>query len=122
DGARLAVSNGLSPWVSILDPKDGRELGRYDMGRASMLREIICSPDGHWAFLTNLVSHNEVPTVQMERGWINSNGFSVLDLTKPGRRVTLLLDQLLSGATNPCGIALSSDARWLYVSLAGIHE
>ncbi len=122
DGGRLFVSNGLSPWVSVLDPKNGRELGRYDMGRASMLREIVCSPDGRWAFLTNLVSHNEVPTVQMERGWINSNGFSVLDLTKPGRRVTLLLDQLLSGATNPCGLALSADARRLYVSLAGIHE
>lgn len=122
DGSRLVVSNGLSPFVSVLDPKDGRETARYDMGRASMLREIVCSPDGRWAFLTNLVSHNEVPTVQMERGWINSNGFSVLDLTKPGRRVTLLLDQLLSGATNPCGIALSSDARRLYVSLAGIHE
>lgn len=122
DGSRIAVSNGLSPWVSIIDPQDGREIGRYDMGRASMLREIVCSQDGHWAFLTNLVSHNEVPTVQMERGWINSNGFSVLDLTQPGRRVTLLLDQLLSGATNPCGIALSSDTKRLYVSLAGIHE
>ncbi len=122
DGSRIAVSNGLSPWVSIVDPDNGRESGRYDMGRASMLREIICSPDGHWAFVTNLVSHNEVPTVQMERGWINSNGFSILDLTQSGRRVTLLLDQLLSGATNPCGIALSADARQLYVSLAGIHE
>ena len=122
DGARLVVSNGLSPWVSVLDSKSGRETGRYDMGRASMLREIVCSPDGHWAFLTNLVSHNEVPTVQMERGWINSNGFSVLDLTQPNRRVTLLLDHLLSGATNPCGIAVSSDAKRLYVSLAGIHE
>ncbi len=122
DGSRLAVSNGLSPWISLLDPNDGREIGRYDMGRASMLREIVCSKDGHWVFVTNLVSHNEVPTVQMERGWINSNGFSVLDLTQSNRRVTLLLDQLLSGATNPCGIALSSDAKRLYVSLAGIHE
>ena len=122
DGARLLVANGLSPWVSVLDAQTGREIGRYDMGRASMLREIACSLDGRWAFLTNLVSHNEVPTVQMERGWINSNGFSVLDLTQPGRRVTLLLDQLLSGATNPSGLALSSDGRRLYVSLAGIHE
>jgi YVTN family beta-propeller protein len=122
DGSQVVVSNGLSPWVSLVDPHDGRETGRYDMGRASMLREIVCSPDGHWAFVANLVSHNEVPTVQMERGWINSNGFSVLDLTQPGRRVTLLLDRLLSGATNPSGLALSSDARRLYVSLAGIHE
>jgi len=122
DGSRLLVSNGLSPWVSVLDSGDGREIARYDLGRASMLREIVCSGDGHWAFLTNLVSHNEVPTVQLERGWVNSNGFSVLDLTQPNRRATLLLDQLLSGATNPCGIALSKDGSRLYVSLAGIHE
>ena len=122
DGARLVVSNGLSPWVSMLDAQDGRETGRYDLGRASMLREIVCSADGRWAFVTNLVSHNEVPTVQMERGWINSNGFTVLDLAEPGRRVTLLLDQLLSGATNPAGLAVSADARRLYVTLAGIHE
>ncbi len=122
DGARLLVSNGLSPFVTVLDPNDGSELARYDLGRASMLREIVTTRDGRWAFLTNLVSHNEVPTVQMERGWINSNGFSVLDLSRPGRRVTLLLDQLLSGATNPDGIAVSSDAQRLYVSLAGIHE
>ena len=122
DGARLVVSNGLSPSVSLLDAASAREIARYDLGRASILREIAVSRDGHWAFLTNLVSHNEVPTVQMERGWINSNGFTILDLTEPNRRVTLLLDQLLSGATNPCGLALSSDAQRLYVSLAGIHE
>lgn len=122
DGSRLAVSNGLSPWVTMLNATDGREIGRYDLGRASMLREIVCSADGRWGFVTNLVSHNEVPTVQMERGWINSNGFTVLDLAEPGRRVTLLLDQLLSGATNPAGVAVSSDGRRLYVSLAGIHE
>lgn len=122
DGSRLLVSNGLSPWVSVLDTKTGREQSRYDMGRASMLRGIACSADGRWAFLTNLVSHNEVPTVQMERGWINSNGFTILDLQHPGRRVTLLLDTLLSGAANPSGLALSQDGRTLYVTLAGIHE
>jgi YVTN family beta-propeller protein len=122
DGARLLVSNGLSPWVSVLDAREGREVGRYDLGRASMLREIVTSRDGRWAFVANLVSHNEVPTVQMERGWINSNGFTVLDLARPGRRVTLLLDQLLAGATNPTAMAVSSDARRLYVGLAGIHQ
>ncbi|MEQ9825342.1 MAG: c-type cytochrome [Puniceicoccaceae bacterium] len=122
DGKRLLVSNGLDPWVSVLDADDGSEIGEYHMGRASMLREIVCSSDGRWAFLTNLVSHNEVPTVQMERGWINSNGFTILDLKQPNRRVTLLLDQLLSGATNPTGLALSSDGQRLYVSLAGIHQ
>ncbi len=122
DGAQLIVSNGLSPWLSVLDTKAGREIERYDLGRASLMRGIVCTRDGHWAFVANLVSHTEVPTVQIERGWINSNGFSVLDLTHHGRRVTLLLDHLLSGAANPTGLALSADNKRLYVSLAGIHE
>ena len=122
DGSHLLVSNGLSPWISVIDPVAGREVGRYEMGRASMLRQIACTPDGRWAFVTNLVSHNEVPTVQMERGWINSNGFSVLDLQHDGQRVTLLLDHLFSGAANPTGLVLSPDGQRLYASLAGIHE
>jgi len=63
-----------------------------------------------------------VATVLQSRGWINSNGFSVLDLTQPGRRVTLLLDQLLSGATNPCGLVLSADAKRLYVSVSTVKK
>jgi len=122
DASRLIVSNGLSPWLSVVDTRAGREIERYDLGRGSMMRQIACTADGRWAIVANLVSHTEVPTVQMERGWINSNGFSVVDLADHGRRVTLLLDRLLSGATNPTAVVLSPDNRRLYVSLAGIHE
>jgi YVTN family beta-propeller protein len=61
-------------------------------------------------------------TLQMDRGWINSNGFSVLDLQEPGHYVTLLLDRLLRGAANPWGMVLSADGGRLYVSLSGAHE
>ncbi len=122
DGARLVVANGLSRDVSIIDIATARVVETRSLGRASILRQVACSPDGRWAFVAHLVSHDEMGPSQIERGWIHSNGFSVLDLTRPGHRVTLLLDRLMSGAANPWGLALSPDGRTLYVSLSGVHE
>ncbi|MCE9583406.1 MAG: hypothetical protein K8T20_13050 [Planctomycetes bacterium] len=122
DGSRLLVSNGLSRGMSVLDPATGKEVERRDLGRASITRQVAVTRDGHWAFVAGILSHDETPSLQMERGWIHSNGFSVADLTRPGHRVTLLLDRLLSGAANPWGLLLSADEKHLYVSLSGVHE
>lgn len=122
DGARVIVSNNLGRSLSFVDIATGRVIEQRDLGRCSMLREVVASHDGRWAFVANLVSHDEAPTLQLERGWIHSNGFTVVDLLRPGHRVTLLLDHLLQGAANPTALALSADDRWLYVSLAGVHE
>ncbi len=122
DGARLIVGNSLSRDVSIIHVASGRVAETRTLERSSILRDIVSSHDGRWAFVAHIVSHDEQMTLQMERGWIHSNGFSVLDLQEPGHGVTLLLDQLLVGAANPWGLALSSDDRQLYVSLSGVHE
>ena len=122
DGARLIVGNGLSRSVSILDVATGQLLESRTLGRASILRQIVCSHDGAWAFVAHVVSHDEQKPLQMERGWIHSNGLSALDLRRPDHYATLLLDSILVGAANPWGLALSADDRWLYVSLAGVHQ
>lgn len=122
DGSRLIVANGMTRGVSIIDLVSGKVVETRRLGKASLLRQLVCSPDGKWAFVAHIVSHDEAKTLQMERGWINSNGISILDLEKPGHYVTLLLDRLLKGAANPWGMALSADGSKLYVSLAGAHE
>ncbi len=122
DGSAILVSNGLARSLSIVDPGSGRELERRDLGRASVMRQVACTKDGRWAFVAGILSHDETLSLQMERGWIHSNGFTVADLTRPGHRVTLLLDRLFSGAANPWGLVLSSDDTRMYVSLSGVHE
>lgn len=116
-GDRILVSNGLGRSVTILD-RDGRVLETRDLGRASILRQIVA--DDRYAYVAHLLSHDEQVTTQIERGWIHSNGFSVLDLEKPGHRATILLDTLVDGAANPWGAALAHDR--LYVTLSGVHE
>lgn len=119
---RLVVTNGLSRTLSLVDPAAGKVVEDRDLGRASIIRQAAVTPDGRWAFAAGILSHDEFPSLQMERGWIHSNGFSVADLSRPGHRVTLLLDRLLKGAANPWSCVLSADAKRLYVSLSGVHE
>lgn len=119
---RLVVTDGLGRGISIVDVAARREVEARSLDRASLLRQLVLSPDGRWAAVAHVVSHDETPTLQIERGWIHSNGISLLDLARPGHFVTLLLDRLVSGAANPWGMALSADGERLYVSLAGVHE
>jgi YVTN family beta-propeller protein len=119
---RIFVGNAMSRNASIIDVATGEIVETRDMGRAGLIRQVLISPDGRWAFAAHVVSHDELITLQMERGMIHSNGFSVMDLEEPEHRVTLLLDKLLVGAANPWGLAMSSDESMLYVSVAGTHE
>lgn len=122
DGKRVIVANNLGRSLTLIEAASAQVLESRDLGRCSMLRQNACTSDGRWLFLANLVSHDEAPTLQIERGWIHSNGFTIVDLCRPGHRVTMLLDHLLRGAANPTGLVLSADNRRLYISLAGVHE
>ncbi len=122
DGKKLLVANSLSREITIVDVSAAKVVESRDLGKANILRQVAVSPDGRWGYVSHIVSHEERTTLQMERGWIHSNGFSVLDMRHKGRRVTLLLDRLLDGDANPWGALVSKDGGRLYVTLAGVHE
>jgi YVTN family beta-propeller protein len=118
----LIVSNGLSRSASLVDIRTGRLLETRDLNRASILRQTAQTSDSRYAIIAGLIAHDEQITMQIERGWINSNGLYFVDLEIPERFVCVPLDSLLNGAANPWGVTLSSDNKHLYVSLAGTHE
>ena len=121
-GRRLVSADRLARGVTILDPATGDVLETRRLGRASLLHEVACDPDSSWCFVAHLVAHDEEVTTQIDRGWINSNALSIIDLDRPGHRVPLLLDTLLRGGANPWGVALDPAGRWVFVTLAGVHE
>ncbi|MBE6638595.1 MAG: c-type cytochrome [Ruminococcaceae bacterium] len=85
------------------------------------VRGLAVSPDGSTVFVTHLVARYTYPTTQLDRGWINSNAFSVID-TKTYDSFAILLDELEVGAANPWDIAVNEDGNMLYVSLSGTQE
>ena len=63
-----------------------------------------------------------MPTSQLDRGWINTNAMSVIDVENKKLFNTVLLDEVDKGAANPWAVVCSSDGKEIYVTHAGTHE
>jgi DNA-binding beta-propeller fold protein YncE len=85
-------------------------------------RGVAVSPDGRWAYLVHTVGRFNLPTSQIERGWISTSALTLIDLARRERTATVLLDSIVGGAADPWGVAISPDGATLWVSLSGVHQ
>jgi len=133
DGRRLLVANLLhtgradadyvAARVSVIDTALGQVVDDLWLPNGSgSLADIRVSPDGKYAVVTHILSRFHLPTTQLERGWMNTNAKTIIDLTHMQVLNTVLLDTIDRGAANPWGAAWSADSRTLVVALAGTHE
>lgn len=133
DGRFLLVANHLhngradaddaAAVISVIDVAAGKVVKELRLPNGSgALNDIRVSPDGNYAFVTHILARTHVPTTQLDRGWINNNAGTVIDIA--GMRIvnTVLLDDAGAGAANPWGVAWSADSRTLLVAHAGSHE
>ena len=129
----LAVVSNLLPAGRVTEPGYGAVVSLIDLVHlrhagevrlppgSSTVREVAISADGRWAYIVHTVGRTNLPATQLERGWINTNALSIIDLRDREVYATLLLDQPMEGAADPWGVALSGDGRKLWVSIAGVH-
>ena len=86
------------------------------------LRGICTSPDGKYVYVTHILARYQLPTTQLERGWMNTNALSIIDVAKQTLVNTVLLDDIDLGAANPWGVACTPDGKYICVAHAGTHE
>ncbi|MAG58968.1 MAG: hypothetical protein CMJ83_21990 [Planctomycetes bacterium] len=109
--------------ISILDLRKAAHLGDVRLPPGSTtVRQIAISHDGHRAYVAHVLGRNNVPSTQLERGWVNTNALTILDLRTRTRYATVLLDNPMRGAADPWGLALTPDGKNLWISLSGVHE
>ena len=92
--------------VSLIDTATGKLLKHLPLPNGSgLLNDVAISPDGRYACVTHVLARFQLPTTQVERGWINSNALTLIDLDTLSVLNTVLLDNAESGAANPwtCG-------------------
>ena len=89
---------------------------------AMALRGLKISPDGKLAAVTHMLARFHLPTTQLERGWMNTNAISLIDVAKKKLVNTILLDDVDHGAANPWAIAWSANSETLCITHAGTHE
>lgn len=133
DGRWLLVANHLhngradvdtvAAVVTIIDVAAGKVHRQLALPNGSgALADIRISPDGRYAVVSHILARFHLPTTQLERGWVNTNAESIIDLQTLELLNTVLLDDVDSGAAVPWGIAWSADGRYQAVAHSGTHE
>jgi YVTN family beta-propeller protein len=133
DGKFLLVANHLhdgradldyvAAVVSVIDTALAEVVKELTLPNGSgVLQDLRVSPDGQYAVVTHLLGRYQLPTTQLERGWMNTNAKTIIRLDRLEVVNTVLLDSVDSGAANPWGIAWSADSATLAVTHAGTHE
>ena len=113
----------VSTTVSVINTSDFRIINSISLPNGSTsLHSIVMSPDGEYLYLTHLIGNFTLPTNQIERGWINTNVFTIVDINSQKILTSILLDDLDSGAANPWGVTVSNDGAFLIFTHAGTHE
>jgi mono/diheme cytochrome c family protein len=86
------------------------------------LRGVAVSPDGKHAYVSHVLARYQLPTTQLDRGWMNTNALTVVDVAAKEHINTVLLDNIDRGASNPWGVAVTPDGKHVCVTHAGTHE
>ncbi|MBN1362025.1 MAG: hypothetical protein JW993_15625 [Sedimentisphaerales bacterium] len=121
--ASAANTRHVAASVSVIDTGAARLVKNIELPDGSTnLRGIALSPDGKHAYVTHILSRYHFPTAYIERGWVNTNAMTVIDVPSQRYVNTVLLDDIDRGAANPYGVACTADGKHLVVAHAGTHE
>lgn len=86
------------------------------------VRGVAASPDGKHIYLTHTQARYQLPTTQLERGWMNTAALSIFDGETGAYINTVLLDDVDLGAANPWGVTVTPDGKSIVVAHAGSRE
>ena len=133
DGGFLFVANHLpagaadrgdiAAAVSVINTKTNKVVNTIGLPNGTTSLQGICiSPDGRYAYVTHILARYTVPTTQLERGWINTNALSIIDVRNKQLIDTVLLDDVDNGAANPWAVGCTNDGKYICVTHAGTDE
>jgi len=118
-----AAEHTSTALVSLIDLDNGKKTADVPLpDNSANVRQVRISPDGRWAYVVHTRGRTMLPTTQLDRGWVNTNALSIIDLETKATYASPLLDTVTEGAADPWGIALSPDGRTAWISVAGAHQ
>jgi YVTN family beta-propeller protein len=131
DGKYLFVANFLTAEradvdtvvckVSVIDTETEEKIKDIALTNGSnALRGMKVSNDGKYVLISHNLGRFQVPTSQLEQGWMNTSALSIIDIEKLELEATLLLDEPENGAAGSWGIDCSEDH--IVVAHSGTHD
>ncbi len=121
--AGAADRGDIAATVSVINTKTNKVVNTIGLPNGTTSLQGICiSPDGRYAYATHILGRYTVPTTQLERGWMNTNALSIIDVQNKQLIDTVLLDDVDNGAANPWAVGCTSDGKYICVTHAGTDE
>jgi YVTN family beta-propeller protein len=120
---QAASSELVAAQITLIDAPAGAVRSHVTLPNgAQSVTGLAGSPDGKYLYAVHLLSRYGVPITQLDRGWVNTNALSIIDLEHDSVYATVLLDDVDHGAANPAGICTAPDGATLLITLSGTHE
>lgn len=110
---------GTCATVAVIDTLNGNSVKNIKLTNGSGGVKGIAS-DGEKVYVAHIIARYAYPTSQLDRGWINTNGLSVIDVNSDVLDASVLLDEVELGAPNPWGVKVSGNK--LAVTVSGAHK
>jgi YVTN family beta-propeller protein len=121
--ATAATAPDTATEVSVIDLQTlkAKPAIRLPLGSTNT-RGIAISGDGRTAFVVHTLGRFNLPTTQLDRGWVNTNALTLIDVASNKIAATVLLDQVMDGAADPWDVAVDPAGLRLFISLSGVHQ
>lgn len=107
--------------VSVIDMGGFIKIKDIKLANGSnALRGICITPDGKYIYVSHNLGRFQVPTSQLQQGWMNTSAFSVIDVAKQEFQGAVLVDEADRGAAGIWGIICNGKS--LFITHSGTHE
>ena len=131
DGKLLFVANYLpqqradidtvAACVSVIDVESFQKVKDIQLANGSnALRGMSLSPDGRYLLVTHNLGRFQVPTSQLQQGWMNTSAVSVVNVATLAFEGAVLLDEPERGAAGIWDVECTADK--VVVSHSGTHD
>ncbi|WP_288207962.1 c-type cytochrome [uncultured Parabacteroides sp.] len=109
--------------LDIVDVNSKKVVKRLQLPNGSTdVKALATDSKGDYAYAVHLLARYQLPTNQVDRGWMSTNVLSVINLHTQEVENTVLLDTPQKGASNPWNVVVSPDDSKIWISVSGTHE
>ncbi len=107
--------------ITIIDLQTEKPLKHIQLANGSnALRGMALSVDGKYLFISHNLGRFQVPTTQLEQGWMNTSALSVINTATLKFVATVLLDEPEYGAAGSWGVECTE--AFIFVAHSGTHD
>jgi len=121
--AGAANGDYVASVISVIDTAAKKVIKNIELPNGSTnVRGITISADGRNAYVTHVLARYQFPVTYLEKGWINTNAMTIIDVPERSFVNTVLVDDVDLGGANPYGIACTFDDKKILIVHGGSYE